>query len=257
VPEVKACVRYLRRSPFKVRQVLDLVRGLEIQQAREVLRLTNRRPAEDVLKLLESAVANAEHNLDMREDDLYVARCWADEGITLRRWRPRARGRATRIRKRTSHVTIVVDRLPERETERRRRRGDGEQSRRARVEASRRARRPRRRKEEERAREEEAKAQAVPAEGGSTEAPSAREEEEERGSTDVARAEDEPGRDDDLTSGAEGARESGEERASTEERGAEDSGVAEDDLSQGTESEGTTESRSAVKSAPEDEKEGT
>jgi large subunit ribosomal protein L22 len=84
------------------------VRGLPVADARDVLTLTNRRASDPVLKVLDSAVANAEHNLAMDADELFVTEAFADEGPTLKRWRPRARGRATRIRKRTSHITIVV-----------------------------------------------------------------------------------------------------------------------------------------------------
>jgi large subunit ribosomal protein L22 len=103
-----AQARYIRQSPYKVRRVLDLVRGLPVAEARSVLDFTNRRSAPVIRKVLDSAVANAEHNLALDADELVVAEAYADEGPTLKRWRPRARGRATRIRKRTSHITIVV-----------------------------------------------------------------------------------------------------------------------------------------------------
>lgn len=122
MPETRASLRYLRTSPSKVREVLGLIRGREIDDARERLRFCERGPADDVLKLLDSAVANAESNDNLPEDELFVARAYADEGPTLKRWRPRARGRGTRIRKRTSHVTIVVSRFSDEELERRRRR---------------------------------------------------------------------------------------------------------------------------------------
>jgi len=95
-------------SPYKVRQVLGLIRGLPVQEADQLLSFTNRAAAEPVRKVLRSAVANAEHNHALDADELIVAEAYADEGPTLRRWRPRARGRATRIRKRTSHITVVV-----------------------------------------------------------------------------------------------------------------------------------------------------
>jgi large subunit ribosomal protein L22 len=88
--------------------VLDLVRGLPVNDARVVLEHTNRRAADPIRKCLDSAVSNAEHNLALDADELVVAEAFADEGPTLKRWRPRARGRATRIRKRTSHITIAV-----------------------------------------------------------------------------------------------------------------------------------------------------
>jgi len=104
----RAHARFIRQSPYKVRLVLDLVRGLPVNDARVVLEHTNRRAADPIRKCLDSAVANAEHNLALDADELVVAVAFADEGPTLKRWRPRARGRATRIRKRTSHITIAV-----------------------------------------------------------------------------------------------------------------------------------------------------
>jgi large subunit ribosomal protein L22 len=106
--KVRAQAKYIRQSPYKVRRVLDLVRGLPVEDARRVLQFTPRRAAEPISKVLNSAVANAEHNHALDADELFVAEAFADEGPTLKRYRPRARGRATRIRKRTSHVTIVV-----------------------------------------------------------------------------------------------------------------------------------------------------
>ncbi len=103
-----AQAKHVRQSPYKVRRVLDLVRGLPVDEARSVLEFTNRRSADTIKKVLNSAVANAEHNFALDADELFVAEAYADEGPTLKRWRPRARGRATRIRKRTSHITIVV-----------------------------------------------------------------------------------------------------------------------------------------------------
>ena len=105
---VTAHARFIRQSPYKVRRVLDLVRGLPVDDARVILHHTNRRAADPILKCLDSAVANAEHNLALDADELFVTEAYANEGPTLKRWRPRARGRATRINKRTSHITIVV-----------------------------------------------------------------------------------------------------------------------------------------------------
>src|SRR5919202_208963 len=122
MPETKATLRYLRTSPTKVREVLGLIRGLEVDEARHVLRFSERGPARDVLKVLNSAVANADHTLNIPPDELYVSLAYADEGPTIKRWRPRARGRATRIRKRTSHITIVVARLSDEQLLARRRR---------------------------------------------------------------------------------------------------------------------------------------
>lgn len=106
--KVRAQAKYIRQAPNKVRIVLDVVRGLPVNEAEQVLRHLNRRAAEPIAKVLKSAVANAEHNHSLDADDLYIAEAFADEGPTLKRFRPRARGRATRIRKRTSHITIVV-----------------------------------------------------------------------------------------------------------------------------------------------------
>ena len=103
-----AKAKHIRQSPYKVRRVLDLVRGLPVDEARVVLEFTNRKAAGTIIKVLDSAVANAEHNFALDADELFVAEAYADEGPTLKRWRPRARGRATKIRKRTSHITIVV-----------------------------------------------------------------------------------------------------------------------------------------------------
>lgn len=111
--KVKAHTRFIRQSPYKVRRVLDLVRGLPVEEAEHVLRLTNRAAADPIAKTLRSAVANAEHNHALDAEDLIVAEAFADEGPTLRRYRPRARGRATRINKRTSHITIVVSDMNE------------------------------------------------------------------------------------------------------------------------------------------------
>ena len=122
MPETRASLRHLRTSPTKVREVLGLIRGREIDDARERLRFSTRGPAGEVLKLLDSAVANAENNQSLPEDELFVVRAYADEGPTMKRWRPRARGRGTRIRKRTSHVTIVLSRFTDDELERRRHR---------------------------------------------------------------------------------------------------------------------------------------
>ena len=103
-----AHAKHVRQSPFKVRRVLDLVRGLPVDEARTVLNFTNRKAAVVIKKVLDSAIANAEHNFALDIDELYVSEAYANEGPTLKRWRPRARGRATKIFKRTSHITIVV-----------------------------------------------------------------------------------------------------------------------------------------------------
>jgi large subunit ribosomal protein L22 len=121
-PQTRATLRYLRTSAYKVREVLDLIRGLDVDDARHVLQFSERGPAREVLKVLNSAVANADHTLNIPADELKVAVAFADEGPTIKRWRPRARGRATRIRKRTCHITIIVSRLSDAELQQRRRR---------------------------------------------------------------------------------------------------------------------------------------
>src|SRR5207237_7562461 len=133
--------RYLRVSPYKVREVLELIRGLDAERAREALRLTERDAADIVDKVLASAIANGEnhHESPVVADELYVSACYADEGPTLKRWRPRARGRATRIRKRTCHVTVIVSRLTEDELRDRRTRQPGAADRRRRTAASKKA----------------------------------------------------------------------------------------------------------------------
>ena len=119
-PGTKAVLKYSRMSASKARQVLDLIRGEDVGRAAELLATTSREAADVIGKVLASAVANAAHNDGLDPDELYVAACFADEGATLKRWRPRARGRATRIRKRTCHITIIVSRLPEERLARRR-----------------------------------------------------------------------------------------------------------------------------------------
>jgi large subunit ribosomal protein L22 len=116
----RAVLRHSRMSATKVRQVLNLIRGQDVDRAAEILALGDREAAVTVGKVLASAVANAVHNDGLDPEELYVSACYADEGSTLKRWRPRARGRATRIRKRTSHITIIVSRLPEERIARRR-----------------------------------------------------------------------------------------------------------------------------------------
>jgi large subunit ribosomal protein L22 len=124
-PQTKATLKYLRTSAYKVREVLDMIRGLDVDDARHVLQFSERGPAREVLKVLNSAVANADHTLNIPADELRVAVAFADEGPTIKRWRPRARGRATRIRKRTCHITIIVARLTDTELQERRRREGG------------------------------------------------------------------------------------------------------------------------------------
>ena len=109
-PGTRARASYVRSSPFKVRAVLDQIRGKSYVDAMEVLALSERDAAVPIRKVVESAVANAEHNDGLDAAELYVSACYADEGPTLKRWRPRARGRATRIRKRSCHITVIVSR---------------------------------------------------------------------------------------------------------------------------------------------------
>lgn len=106
--EARAVSRYLRVSPFKARQVADLVRGKNVDEAVGILRYTNKKSAPLIGKVLKSAIANAEHNNDMDSDELYVSEIYVDEGPTLKRMRPRAYGRADVRRHRTSHITVVL-----------------------------------------------------------------------------------------------------------------------------------------------------
>jgi large subunit ribosomal protein L22 len=114
-PGTRAQVRYVRVSAYKAREVLDLIRGKHVSDADEILQFVERDVAIIIRKALASAVANAAHNDSQDPEALFVSACYADEGPTLKRWRPRARGRATRIRKRTCHITIIVSRLGETE----------------------------------------------------------------------------------------------------------------------------------------------
>jgi ribosomal protein L22 len=107
-PIVRARARYVRTSARKARMVSGHLRGKTVSEARAILAFTPREVARDWSKLLESAVANAENNHELLEDDLVVREAYADEGPTIKRFRPRAMGRATSIRKRTSHLTITL-----------------------------------------------------------------------------------------------------------------------------------------------------
>ncbi len=118
-PGTRAQARYIRISSYKAREVLDLIRGKHVEDADQILQFVERDVAQVVRKVLASAVANAENNDAQDPEALYVSACFADEGPTLKRWRPRARGRATRIRKRTCHITIIVSRLSETDIRRR------------------------------------------------------------------------------------------------------------------------------------------
>ena len=107
----RATAKYLRGSASKAREVLNLIRGLDVRRADEVLQFTDRAAAAEVRKVLASAVANAMHNDSQDVEELFVVACYADEGPTLKRFRPRARGRASRINKRTCHITVLVARM--------------------------------------------------------------------------------------------------------------------------------------------------
>jgi large subunit ribosomal protein L22 len=106
--EAKAVAKYIRMSPRKARLVVDQIRGKKAKDALAILKFTPNKPAEPIYKVLHSAMANAEHNFEMNRDDLYVAQVFVDQGPVLKRFRPRARGMASRIRKPTSHITIIL-----------------------------------------------------------------------------------------------------------------------------------------------------
>jgi large subunit ribosomal protein L22 len=116
---VRAQAKWVRTSARKARVVLDHIRGRSVPEARTILAFTPRAAATDIEKVLRSAVANAEANHGLDGDDLVVEAAFADEGPTLKRWKPRARGRVNRIRKRTCHVTLVLAEIPEQNTRRR------------------------------------------------------------------------------------------------------------------------------------------
>jgi large subunit ribosomal protein L22 len=127
-PGTRAVVRHSRVSAYKAREVLNLIRGQSYERATEILEFCDRDVAEVIGKVLQSAAANARHNDGVDPEETYVSACFADEGTTLPRWRPRARGRATRIRKRTCHITVILSRLPDDQLARRRARAAAEQS---------------------------------------------------------------------------------------------------------------------------------
>jgi ribosomal protein L22 len=107
-PIVRAKARYVRVAPRKARLVADQIRGLPVDEARTLLTFSSRGAARDLLRLLDSAAANAEANHELVADDLRIAAVSVDEGPTLKRWRARARGRATRIEKKTSHLSVAL-----------------------------------------------------------------------------------------------------------------------------------------------------
>lgn len=108
VTAAKATAKIIRQAPRKVRLVVDTIRGKSVAEAISTLRFANRGAAEIVEKVLNSAIANAEHNFDLNAEDLYVSEAYVNEGPTLKRFRPRAQGAASAINKRTSHITVVV-----------------------------------------------------------------------------------------------------------------------------------------------------
>ena len=109
LPTARAQARYARVGPRKARRVVDLVRGMKASEALDVLRFAPQAASEDVYKVVASAMANAEHNEHLDRDALWISEAYVDEGPTLKRFRPRAQGRAYRVRKRTSHITVVVE----------------------------------------------------------------------------------------------------------------------------------------------------
>ena len=119
-PGAFAVARFVRITPMKARRVIDLVRGLEVDDALALLRFAPQAAAENVYKLVESAAANAETTEGLNRASLVISKARVDEGPTLKRWRPRAQGRAYRIRKRTSHITVEVESVPQRQMSQRR-----------------------------------------------------------------------------------------------------------------------------------------
>ena len=105
---ITAKSKYIRQSPYKLRLVLNLIRGLPVSEALDILKFTKRKASDEITKVIQSAMANAENNFGLNSNDLYISKATADEGPTLKRFRPRARGRAGRINKRTSHLIIEL-----------------------------------------------------------------------------------------------------------------------------------------------------
>jgi large subunit ribosomal protein L22 len=123
-PGTRAQVKFVRMSAYKARQVIDTIRGKDVREADALLRFTEREAARVIRKCLNSAVANAANNDGLDPETLYVSACYVDEGMTIKRFKPRARGRASRIRKRTCHITVIVSPIPAAELERRRARDE-------------------------------------------------------------------------------------------------------------------------------------
>ncbi len=224
-PGTRAQMRFARFSASKARAVLDLVRGLPVNEAAEVLQFTERGPSVLIAKVLASAIANAEHNDELDGDSLYVSACYADEGPTLKRWRPRARGRATRIRKRTCHITIIVSPMPDEmaaRVEARQSAGTAPAGRRSRrAQESRRARVARSRGETVASEEEAVPAEAPEVEAGGEPTDEMVEEAEEAEEARAAPPSGEPGADDAVEPDEIEAPEDDEMDEMTDERGVE------------------------------------
>ncbi|MEX2551976.1 MAG: 50S ribosomal protein L22 [Actinomycetota bacterium] len=109
-PTYKAGARFIRISPYKVREVAAIIKGKHVDEARRILAFTPKAASEAMSKILESAIANAEHNFSVPQEELFVKLVSADEGVTIKRFRPRAQGRGFRIRKRTSHINLELER---------------------------------------------------------------------------------------------------------------------------------------------------
>ena len=126
-PSARAVARHVRVTPMKARRVVDIVRGKSVEDALAILKFAPQAAAEPVAKVIASAAANAQNNLDLDPTTLVVATAYVDEGATLKRFQPRAQGRAFRIRKRTSHITVIVESVASRSTASNRNRRKGAQ----------------------------------------------------------------------------------------------------------------------------------
>ncbi|MFZ2527920.1 MAG: 50S ribosomal protein L22 [Rhodococcus sp. (in: high G+C Gram-positive bacteria)] len=126
-PSARAVARHVRVTPMKARRVVDIVRGKSVEDALAILKFAPQAAAEPVAKVIASAAANAQNNLDLDPTTLVVATAYVDEGATLKRFQPRAQGRAFRIRKRTSHITVIVESVASRATASNRNRRKGAQ----------------------------------------------------------------------------------------------------------------------------------
>ncbi|OGH87489.1 MAG: 50S ribosomal protein L22 [Candidatus Magasanikbacteria bacterium RIFOXYC2_FULL_42_28] len=113
--EIVAKLRYFRQGPRKMRLVVDMIRGRNVARALQILELTNKKSARAILKLLQSAVANAKHNFSLNEDNLRISKITVDGGPVLKRWMPKAHGRATPIRERTSHINLYLSEFVKKE----------------------------------------------------------------------------------------------------------------------------------------------